>query len=353
MKTRVLLAIASGAILMSVAAPAENYYVRNRPFTQVIKAGGEAMVDTEAFLRALGMNWSVDGNVVTLTEKPAANPSLGPGSMTYKYGDHQMVLEGTPRGGGTYVSLRALAKLVDYGVRVNTDSGTVDVSKARFASAAEKQLVGEAAAAQAAEKKATEEAWEKKAAELKEKREAKAEEGSKDAATEEGKDGADASKDGADATKEPAKDKEPAKGKGKKPPKETPAVTPPPVEAKPEDAKPEVKEPVKEARLEVFRTDASPDYSTGIVTITCEVKNMGDAPSKSVSGTLKLTGPDRAGGVTDNTNAAQRVWFTKSMSGPSIQPGASWQFSEKYRHPSGNAMPIGTLTADFKLNATK
>ena len=38
MNKKVLLALASGAILMSTAAPAENYYVRNRPFTQVVKA---------------------------------------------------------------------------------------------------------------------------------------------------------------------------------------------------------------------------------------------------------------------------------------------------------------------------
>lgn len=344
MKTRVLLAIASGAIIMSAAAPAENYYVRNRPFTQVVAAGGEAMVGAEAFLRALGMNWSVEGGVVTLTDKPASNPTLAAGPLTYKFGSNEVVLEGSPRGGSAYVPLRPLAKLVEYSVNVNRNSGTVDITKARFASDAEKKLVSEVMSAREAEKKAAEEAWAKKAAELKEKREAKEEAAKEEGAKEEG-----AKEEG----KEPAKEegKEPAKepGKGKKP-KEEPVTPPPVAETKPAETKPEEKAPAKEPRLEVFRADATPDYSTGTVTISCEIKNTGDAPSKGVSGTLILTGPERGESVTDNANSSKKVWYTKSISGPAVVAGGSWQFSEKYRHPSGNSMPAGNIVAEFKLS---
>ena len=143
MNKKVLLALASGAILMSTAAPAENYYVRNRPFTQVVKAGGEAMVGAEAFLRALGLNWTVDGSVVTLTDKPAANPPLKTGTLTYRYGGSEVQLEGSPRGGATFVSLRPLAKLANYSVATNPALGTVDVNKARMSTDEEKRQVGE------------------------------------------------------------------------------------------------------------------------------------------------------------------------------------------------------------------
>ena len=42
-----------------------------------------------------------------------------------------------------------------------------------------------------------------------------------------------------------------------------------------------------------------------------------------------------------------------SINGPSIAPGASWTFTETWRHPSGNSMPIGNINASIKLNSTK
>lgn len=336
MKSRVLLAIAAGAVLLSATAPAENYYVRNRPFTQVVTAGGETMVGAEAFLRAVGLNWSVDGNVVTLTEKPASNPTLGTGPVTYKYNTNEVVLEASQRGGSAYVPLRPLAKLLDYHVSVNRGSGTVDVSKARFSSDAEKKQIEEVAAAREAEKQKVADAWKSKAQQLKEKRE------EKERQEREAKEGQNGGEGGGDNKPQENKPKE---------------ETPPPVASNPTDAgKPaETKpaEPVKEARLEVFRTDANPDPSSGTVTITVEVKNMGDAASKPVSGQLTLTGPAQSGGVTDNANATTKVWMQKTVSGPSIVSGGSWSFTEKYRHPSGNAMPIGNITAVLKLNNTK
>ena len=348
MKTRILVAAAAGVLFWS-GASAESYYVRNRPFTQVIKSGGEAMVGVEAFLRAAGFNWTSEGNVVTLTEKPAANPPLAPGNLTFRFGSNEAVLEGSQRGGSTYAPLRPLAKLLQYSVNVNRDSGTVDVIKARFSTDEEKKLVGQAAVEQAAQKKAVEEAWAKKAADLKEKREAKSEEG--ETQSEEGE------KKPEEGEKKPEEGKEkPEKGKGKgekpKDEKSKPAETPPATpDAKPDDKK--EKEQPKVAALEVTQKECAPDYGNGSVTMNIEVKNLGEAASKPISGTLILSGPDNSGSATTSAQGRTRVILSKSVSGPSIQPGASWPFSQKYSYPGGNSLPAGNYSVEFKLNSTK
>lgn len=326
MKKSLLLSVAAGLLLLSAAAPAEDYFVRNRPFKQVIKAGGEPLVGAEAFLRALDLNWTVNGDVVTLTDKPAANPQLSGGLLKFRYRQQEAAVEANPRGGSVFIPLRPMAKLLNYSVNVNTSSRTVDVVRARFATDTEKALVGELSAAQEAERRAKEEAWAKRAAELKEKREAakSSEEGSE----EEGNQG-EKPKETASTT-----------------PAQSPPTTPPPAEEKKEEVP-------KEARLEVFNTTATPDPGNGSVLMNCEVKNMGDAPSKPVSGTLILTGPDPSGSATNANVPKNKVWWSTSISGPSIQPGASWQFNRKYNHPSGNSMPLGNIEAEFKLNSTK
>lgn len=341
MKSRVLLATLAGSLLISSAASAESYYVRNRPFNQVIKAGSEAMVSAEAFLKAVGVNWTCEGNVVTLTDKPAANPPITGNNLTFKYGNGETMLEGSQRSGSTYVALKPLARLLEYSVSSNSQTGTVDVIKARFATSSEKQLNDQAMAARDAEQQALKDAWAKKAAELKQKREA--------AKPGEEKPAEGGGEQPADGGKAPENGKPAAGGKGE------PATPPPPPEGGGDDkGKDDKKEVVKEARLEVFRQDATPDPANGIVVINCEIKNMGDAVSKPVSGSLILKGPDSSTAATNAGGQGKtKVWFSKSVSGPTIQPGASWTVTEKYRHPSGNSMPVGNITAEFKLNSTK
>jgi len=335
MKKSLLVSVAAGLLLLSAAAPAEDYFVRNRPFKQVIKAGNEPLVGAEAFLRALDLNWTVNGDVVTLTDKPAANPQLSAGMLKFRYGQQEAAVEANPRGGSVFIPLRPMAKLLNYSVNVNTASRTVDVVRARFATDNEKKLVSELSAAQEAERIAKEEAWAKRAAELKAKR--------------------DAAKAAEEGTEEGTGDGEkPADGEK---PKETASTTPTPVETPPTPPTPpaeEKKEEVpKEARLEVFNTIATPDPGNGTVLINCEIKNMGEAPSKPVSGTLILRGPDASASATNVNVPKSKVWWTTSISGPSIQPGASWPFNRKYSHPSGNSMPLGNIEAEFKLNSTK
>jgi len=318
------IALLAASLWLTFPAGAETYYVRNRPFAQVVKQGSEAMVQAEAFLKALELNWTLNGQVLELTPQPAENPGLKlSGPITVRYGDQEVVLDPAQRGDLAYLPLKPLARLCNFSVTANPSLGTVDVNRARFATDEEKEMNSKIGMSRSEEEKARQEAWSKRAAELKARREA-------------------------------GKDKE-GKGEGEgsqdneKPP-ETKEVPPAPSAAT--EAPPPEKEVPKEARLEVFRTDSSPDPN-GVVTMTCEIKNMGDAPNKPTSGVLVLKGPDRSASATNNGGATSKVWTQKTISVPAIQPGASYQFTEKYRHPSGNSMPIGNITADFKLNSTK
>lgn len=354
MKAKVYLAIAATAVVMSAAAPAESYYVRNRPFKQVVKVGGEALIGAEAFLRALGMNWSEDGNVVTITDRPAANPPLSGGTLTFRYGASKVALEASPRGGNTFVSLRPLAKLLGYGVSANPGSGTVDVVKARFASDFE-QSGGDTQAKDAIA------ATEKKAEEMKAETPAPAGE---TAAAPETKVKVKA-KGTAEAGAEEETPASPEDEKTKKLEEEL-AAQKAANEKQAEETRKRLEKleyvPPKEARLEIYTTQTNPDYGSGVVRIHCEVKNMGDAASKPVSGTLTLVGPDTKNqSATDaridpKTGAPMlrtRVWLQKSVSHAPLAPGETWNIDEMYRHPSGNSMPIGNIDAQLKLNNTK
>lgn len=326
MKTRVVFVLAAATLLLAGSAQAATYYLRNKPFLQVYETRGEAMVGTEAFLRALGLNWSLDGTQVTLTEKPASNPTLPNGSLTFKYGKDQAQLELTPHGGAAYTALRPLAKLTGYAVRSNTLSGTVDVNKARFATDEEQKLAGQLEGTREEEQKAIAEAWKKKAEQLKKEREDKNK-------TEEEK-AKEAEQQATPAQPEKSEnDKalEDVQGRLKK--LETP---PPPA-----------------AALETLSADATPDPASGTVEIKCVVRNIGNAASTPVSGVLVLKGPDNSKSASDNVNRNTRVYLRKSLSGPPIQPDKTWQITEKYTFPGGNSMPIGNWTAEFTLNKTK
>ncbi len=320
------IALLAASLWLTFPVGAETYYVRNRPFSQVVKQGSEAMVQAEAFLKALELNWTLNGQTLELTSQPAANPGLKlAGPVTVRYGDQEITLDPAQRGDLVYLPLKPLARLCNFSVTANPSLGTVDVNRARFATDEEKAMNSQIGMSRSEEEKARQEAWSKRAAELKARREA----------------GKDKDKEGTGEGDE-SQDKE-------KPP-ETKEAPPPATAAN--EAPPPAKEVPKEARLEVFRTDSSPDPN-GVVTMTCEIKNMGDAPNKPTSGVLILKGPDRSASATNNSGATSKVWTQKTISVPAIQPGASYQFTEKYRHPSGNSMPIGNITADFKLNSTK
>lgn len=358
MKLRVWIAIAAGACLLGTAADAESYYVRNRPFTSVVKVGGEALVGAEAFLRALGVGWNLDGNVVQVVNSGGSNPPLSGGNLTFTYAGQSLQLEASPRGNQSYVSLRPLARLLNYSVQANRATGTVDVIKARFATAEELKLAGSVSTQREEEQKAAAEAWAKKAAELKARREAKEAE----------------PKEGAEAGATPAEGKAgettaatPAEGKAGETTAATPEKPPEDDESKKklEEYEKRLKElekaPPKKPQLEVFRADANPDYSSGVVTVECEVRNVGDAPSKATVAQMVLKGPDQARSASDTltvrdprrspapTSLGTKVYLRKSVSTPAIAPGASHKFSERYVYPGGSSIPIGNFTVEVDV----
>lgn len=371
MKKSILLAMAASTLFMSAAASAETYYVRNRPFNQVMTSGGEALVGTESFLRALGMHWTLEGaNKVVLTDEVAADPALPSGSLTFAYGDNTEVIETSRRGSETYAPLRPLAKLAEFSVTANRQSGIVDVNKARMATADERKMASEVATQRQKESQAANDAWRKKVDDMKKKRdeEAAAEKAKGNSVTAASTStGSDTAFDKNGLEKKNAVPKKPEKpGKPMETASTTPSTapsTPAPSTTTPA-AGDKPKEAAKEARLEVFRCDASPDYSTGTVTVTGEVKNMGDAPSKSVNGTLTIMGPDQSGSATNSSQGSfakptaapvtkKQTWSTQSVTIPPVAAGASYQFTRTYRHPSGNSMPIGDINSMFKLSSTK
>lgn len=350
------------ALLGTVGA--ENYYVRNRPFQQVVHSGGEALVGAEAFLKALGMGWTVEGNTVVVSASGGA-AAIPTGALKFRYGSKEISLEGSARGGSVFVPLKPLARLCDFTVNSNAASGTVDVVKARFATDAEKKALGEAQVAREQDRKAREEAWAKRAEELRQRN-------ASDGGEVEETPSASAPEASATPAAAAAPEEDPEKARKLKE-----------IEVRIKDLE---RQPAKIPRLEVSRSQAEPDYATGLVKVECEVRNNGDAPAKPVGGTLVLTGPDQrqtAGdalrlkepriskSATDTmavrtkssgTSSAPvdvgsdgapklkpRVYLQKSVAGPALAPGQSWVVKEVYRFPGGS-IPNGNFSAELRLN---
>ena len=338
MKNRILVGALAALLSLSATVTAEEVFVRNRPFKQVIKVGSESYVPAEQLLKALGYNWTVKGQTVALTTEPAANGEFPTGSVQLLYGEKSLNLESTRRGSQAYVSLSPVAKFLDYSVVTNRSAGTIDVNKGRLASDSEKKMLSAAEAAKAEKEKETREAWEKKAAEIKDKREAK---NKKD-------DGAKTEGDKAEGDKpaegDKGKGKTASKGKKEKTEPKEAAQAEPPKEAAPAEDKDKEKknEPKPAPRLEVFRADAKPDYSTGVVTIEAEVRNQGNGPADTVSGTVSLYGT--------NDDGKEVLWYRSAVRGPALKPDGSWTYKYEYRHRSGASMPHGNLRVDLKMN---
>jgi hypothetical protein len=341
MKKTLLFGVLAAATCFPLAASAQELFVRNRPFKQAIKAGSETFVPADSFLRALGYNWSVSGDTVTLSQSAASNPTLPAGNFKFVLGDKSLPLELSSRGQKSFVSMVPLAKFL--GFNVSNAGGITDVAKGRFSNETDKKLAAEVNQAKLAEEKATKEAWEKKAAEIKKKRE------DKEKSSEEG-DKADEkdSKDAKDSKSETIGDSEKT-AKGKKDKDKVAADAKAPVatdsKAEPAAAKDEKKnEPKPAARLEVFQAEATPDYSTGVIKIRTEVRNQGNGPSSgSVSGTLSLYGTSPDG--------KESLWYQTSIRGPVLKPDQNWTNAVEWKHRDGSAMPHGNLRVDLKMNS--
>ena len=141
MKNRIILGAVAALLCISSAVTAQDVFVRNKPFKQIVAVGSETYVPAETFIRALGYNWSVNGQTVTLTTDPSSNGDFPVGSVHLIYGEKTLTLDSTRRGTSSYVSMTPLARFLDY--TVTRSAGIVDVAKARNVTDTDKKIAAE------------------------------------------------------------------------------------------------------------------------------------------------------------------------------------------------------------------
>ena len=327
MKNRIILGAIAALLCFSSAAQAEDVFVRNKPFKQVVTVGSESYVPAESFLRALGFNWTVKGQNVTLSNEPSSNGDFPAGNVNLTYGKKSLTLEATRRGSASYISMTTLAKFLDYSV--TRSAGITDVAKARMVNDNDKKVAADVSKDKADRQKAIDAAWAEKAAKIKEKKDKDKDKDDSDKDSDKDKDKKDKPKPDKVADKAPDK----AADKDKK--------DEPKADAK--DAGDKKDEPKAAPRLEVFRADARPDYSTGVIGIEAEVRNQGNGEAKSVVGTLTLYGPNAEG-----TGEVQ--YDRRTIRGPVLKPDGSWTYKGEYKHRDGASMPHGSMRVDVKFN---
>lgn len=323
MNAKVYISIVAGAVLLTASmAPAESYFIRNKPFNQVIKVGSEPYVPLDGLLRALGYNWDVQDGKVVVTRSGGKNPTPTSSKVVLNYGGQDLALEGTSKGETVYVPLRQVSKFLNYVVNTNRASGITDVVQGRLVSDADKKVADEVAKAAEERDKAQKEAWDKKAAAIKEAREAK------EAATASASPGASPEASPAEVAKTKEKEK-------------APEVVPSPSPAA--DSKAKEAEVPKVQRLELFESSATPDYSVGRVKVVATIKNQGDANAPNVQGTMTLTEP-----VTTPGRPA-RVLVKKGIRGPAVATDKTWVYEETFNHNLGTSMPHGEYKVEIQL----
>jgi len=338
MNAKVYITIVAGAVLLTASmAPAESYFIRNRPFTQVIKVGSEPYVPLDSLLRALGYNWDVQDGKVVVTKSGGKNPTPTSPKVVINYGGQDLALEGTAKGDTVYVPLRAVSKFINYVVYTNKASGITDVVQGRLVSDADKKAAEEVAKAAEEREKAQKEAWDKKAAAIKEAREAKEAEASASPSASPTESPTETASTDTDTKESKSKSKTKEKDKEKAP---EAAPSPTPAE-KEKDKEPEAP---KVQRLEVYESSAIPEQANGIVKIQIQVRNQGDAAAPNVQGTYTLTEPSTVPG-----KPGRVLVNRKSFRGPAVAVDKSWTYEETYKHNLGTSMPNGTYKLDITL----
>lgn len=310
---------------------AEALYVRNRPFSDYVNLGGQIYVPLEGFLRALGYGWTAvakgEAVVVTATRGGRGGPSLTATALTLTSAGQSVHLEALRRGDRVYVPLRPLAPVLGFTIVSNRALGTVEVALAHPKTAAEIQAEQALEAARQAELARQKEQFAAARAE-RERRRREAEAAAAAAAGGEGQGPAAAS---------PAPDASPGTTSGS--PTPAPAASPAPSPTATPAATPSPSpSPPPEARLVVFNQTANPDYFTGVVTLSAEVRNQGYAAARNVRATVRLLGPDGS------------VWDTQRLFQATIPEDGIWNLRTTYTHPSGNAMPRGALKVQVDLD---
>lgn len=340
MNAKVYIAIVAGAVLLTASmAPAESYFIRNRPFTQVIKVGSEPYVPLDGLLRALGYNWDMQDGKVVVTKSGGKNPTPSSPKVVINYGGQDLALEGTAKGDTVYVPLRPVSKFLNYVVNTNKASGITDVVQGRLVTDTDKKAAEEVAKAAEEREKAQKEAWDKKAASIKEAREAK--EAAKEAEASASPSASPSESPTETASTDTKESKSKSKSKEKDKEKVAEAAPSPSPTADTKDKEPEVP---KVQRIEVYDSSATPEQANGLVKIAITVRNQGDAAAPNVQGTYTLTEPSTVPG-----KPGRVLVNRKSFRGPALATDKSWTYEESYKHNLGTSMPNGTYKLDITV----
>jgi Copper amine oxidase N-terminal domain len=314
-------------------AQADELYIRNRPFKDTYFIAGTTYVPVDGFLKAVKLPWSFDGSTVTVGT--GSSPELTQSSETVVLVSNGQSSEiiGVLRSGRLYVPAKDIAKATGYGVIYNSDTGVVDVVKARFTNEADQQAATDVVAARQAEKEKRDAAWNARVEKARAAKKAKAEAEDATADDEEPDDAAADDKGSTDSTttasgktgdlEKGASDTAADKIDGK----EDNALD---MADKSSDVDPsDDKKPAPKADLVVLSADANPDNYSGKVVITAVLQNQGYASATNVRAQLTVTGPDG------------KEWINKTLYRGPIKADERWTITENYAHRLRSAIPRG------------
>jgi hypothetical protein len=372
----------------SVSTPteAEELYVRNRLFKDAYFLGNKTYIPVDTFLRAIDMEWSVSNGMLVIGS--GDSPEWAPQGETFRAtrDGQDLVLTGIVRGDRIYVPAKELAEFVDYKVLYNADTGIVDVVQGRLTSSMDQKAAKEVASAKQAEKEARDAAWQKRVAAAKAAREAKVNEVESEVSESAGIMNEDLEAKG-NPDKDPSDtktqkidgkdDRANASYENERKPGEAPGIMNEDLEAKgnpdkdPSDTKTQKidgkdddadasyesekpssdvdpsddnSEPA-EADLVVLSTNADPNNYTGEVKFRAVLQNQGYAQATDVKARFVVTGPDG------------KEWVSKTLYHGPMEPDASWEITEDYKHRLGAAIPRGnynvSVTPTFKSAGQK
>lgn len=326
---------AAAAILLAPAS-AEEVYVHNRAFHDTTKLAGTTYVPVTGFLKATDVNWSQNGSSITLGIGSNPDITAENSNVTFVLGDERLDLSGISRGGRLYVPLKDLAKFMGYSVNYSSDTGIIDVVKAREITSADQAAAKSIAEGEQAAKEALK--AERTARQAKEKALAEAKAAAADQADED-KEAGDVTNDGKteSAASEAATETKPKNDKAATN-KTADTKSTENVESSKEAPPKKSEEPkvAPKANLIVLSQEADPNYYTGKCTFRAVIQNQGYAPAEGVTAQMLVTGPDG------------RELVSKTLYHGPIAVDGRWEITEVYNHPLKAAMPRG----NFSVNVT-
>lgn len=316
---------------------AEELFVRNRPYKDVVFSGGTSYVTVDGFLNAVKVPWRLEGNTVVLGQGDSPDLSSSGESLSISNGGETLLLSGVVRNGRLYVPVKSIAEAAGYSVIYNQSTGVVDVVKSRLSNAEDAKIAQDIADTRLAEKQKRDEAWRAKVEKARADRQAKAdaEKSKDDLDADDDEEEGDADSKKLDAKGNPdkdASDTKPAKLNTKADNDDLDSydsADTTKADKKSDDSKDEKAAPPPKADLVVLSSDAEPNNYTGDVVFKAVLQNQGYATAGKVQARLVVVGPDG------------KQWLSKTYYHPDIKPDGRWEITENYHHRAASAIPRG------------